>query len=78
MAKNLRGFVDQLRMRGGDLIEIDKPVQPHQFGITAILKQLEDSARTPAVLFKHPTDLEGRPNEFSILANIHASRARCA
>ncbi|HEX3972347.1 MAG TPA: hypothetical protein VHX19_13540, partial [Stellaceae bacterium] len=66
MAKSLRGFVDQLRARGGeDLVEIDKPVRPHEFDVTAILKQLEDNGRTPAVLFKHPTDLEGRPSEFS-------------
>jgi UbiD family decarboxylase len=79
MAKSLRGFVDQLRARGGeDLVEIDKPVRPHEFDVTAILKQLEDNGRTPAVLFKHPTDLEGRPSEFSILSNIHAARARCA
>jgi len=75
MAKSLRGFVDQLRTRS-DFIEIDKPVRPHEFDVTAILKQLEDSGHTPAVLFKHPTDLEGRPSEFSILSNIHASRAR--
>jgi 2,5-furandicarboxylate decarboxylase 1 len=77
MAKSLRGFVDQLRTRS-DFIEIDKPVRPHEFDVTAILKQLEDSGHTPAVLFKHPTDLEGRPSEFSILSNIHASRVRCA
>jgi hypothetical protein len=48
MAKSLRGYVDQLRTRD-DFIEIDKPVRPHEFEVTAILKQLEDSGRTPAV-----------------------------
>lgn len=78
MAKDLRGFLDRLRQHSGDLIEIDGPVRPHEFEVTALLKQLEDSGRTPAVLFKNPTDLHGRPSEFSILANLHAARARCA
>lgn len=78
MTKDLRGFLDRLRRRSGDLIEIDRPVRPHEFDVTAILKQLEDRGRTPAVLFQQPTDLHGRRSEFSILANLHASRARCA
>lgn len=78
MAKDLRGFLDRLRARGGDLVEIDRPVKPHEFEITALLKNLEDSGRYPAVHFTKPTDLNGKPSPFSVLSNIHATRERCA
>ena len=78
MAKDLRGFLDRLRARGGDLVEIDQPVKPHEFDVTALLKNLEDSGRYPAVHFTRPTDLNGKPSLFSVLSNIHATRERCA
>ena len=78
MAKNLRSFLDQLRSHRGALLEIERPVRPHDFDVTALLKQLEDDGRYPAVLFKNPTDLYDRPSAFSLLSNLQASRSRCA
>jgi hypothetical protein len=31
VAKDLRGYLEQLRQRGGELVEIDRPVRPHEF-----------------------------------------------
>lgn len=78
MPKDLRGFLHELRARPDELIEVDRPVRPHEFEVTALLKQLEDRGRHPALLFQHPTDQHDRPSEFRLLTNLYASRARCA
>jgi UbiD family decarboxylase len=79
MAKDLRGFLDELRTAGGDeLVEIDAPVRPDAFEVTAVLKQFEDRRRHPAVLFRRPTDVDGRPSAFPLVSNLYATRARCA
>lgn len=78
MAKDLRGFLDQLRTLEGELLEIKRPIRPHQFEVTALLKQLHDRDRRAAVHFTSPTDLYGAPSDFSVLSNSYATRARCA
>jgi 2,5-furandicarboxylate decarboxylase 1 len=78
VAKDLRSYLRQLRSRPGDLVEVERPVRPHQFEVTALLKQLEDQGRYPALLFNHPTDQYDRPSDFRLLTNLYASRARCA
>jgi 2,5-furandicarboxylate decarboxylase 1 len=78
LARDLREYLQQLRARPGELIEIDKPVRPHEFEVTALLKQLEDRGRHPALLFRNPTDQHDRPSEFGLLTNLYASRERCA
>jgi UbiD family decarboxylase len=62
----------------GEVVEIDRPVKPHEFEVTALLKQLEDRRQYPAVLFSDPTDMYGRPSPFPILTNLYATRERCA
>jgi hypothetical protein len=47
MAKDLRSFPAQV----GDLVTVEVPVRASEFEVTALLKQLEDSRRYPAVLF---------------------------
>jgi len=78
VAKDLQDFVAAIGSRPGDLVEIDRPVKPHDFEVTALLKQLEDEHRYPAVLFRHPLDPEDRPSEFPLLTNMYATRERCA
>lgn len=78
MAKDLRSFLNQLRSRQGDLVEIDRPVRPHDFEATALLKQLEDRRQYPAVLFRNPTDVYEQPSPFALLTNVYAERERCA
>ena len=78
MAADLRSFLDRVRAETGDLVEIDRPVRPHEFEVTALLKQLEDKGRYPAVLFRHPTDMYGNASPFPLLTNMYATRERCA
>jgi 2,5-furandicarboxylate decarboxylase 1 len=78
MAKDLRSFLEQLRARPGSLARVDKPVKPHEFEVTALLKQVEDRRRRPAVLFEHPTDMHGGQSPFRLISNVFADRERCA
>jgi UbiD family decarboxylase len=78
LPKDLRSFLQQLRAHPGELVEVERRVRPHEFEVTALLKQLEDRGRHPAVLFGATTDQYGAPSDFAILANLYASRRRCA
>lgn len=78
MANDLRRFIDGVKRQTGDLVEIDKPVKPHEFEVTALLKQLEDKHRYPMVLFRNPTDVTGKPSRFPLLSNVYSTRERCA
>jgi UbiD family decarboxylase len=77
MPKDLRRFLELLRSRPGELVEIDRPVCPQEFDVTALLKQLDERRSYPAVLFRNPTDVYGQPSPFPILTNVYASRGRC-
>ncbi|HWE76077.1 MAG TPA: UbiD family decarboxylase [Stellaceae bacterium] len=78
MTNDLRRFIDGVKRQTGDLLEIDKPVRPHEFEVTALLKQLEDKHRYPMVLFRQPTDMYGKPSRFPLLSNVYSTRERCA
>src|SRR4051812_25839056 len=78
MANDLRAFLQKVRRRKGDLLEIDRPLRPAEFEATALLKQLEDRRQYPAVLFNHPLDCHGKPSLFPLLSNMYATRERCA
>lgn len=78
MPKNLQSFLAQVRTQTGDLIEIERPVRPDAFEVTALLKQIEDRRQYPAVVFKNPLDLYGNPSGFPLLSNMYATRERCA
>lgn len=78
MANDLRRFIEGVKRQTGNLLEIDKPVKPHEFEVTALLKQLEDKHRYPMVLFRHPLDVNGNPSRFPLISNVYATRERCA
>jgi 2,5-furandicarboxylate decarboxylase 1 len=77
MAKDLRSYLEQLRSLPGSLVEIERSVRPHDFEVTALLKQLDDRRQYPAVLFQNPTDQYEQPSTFRLLSNLYATRERC-
>jgi 2,5-furandicarboxylate decarboxylase 1 len=77
MPNDLRRFLDEVRALPGELVEIGRAVRPHEFDVTALLHQLDERRRYPAVLFRGPTDQFGQPSPFAILSNVYATRARC-
>ena len=73
MEKDLRSFIKQLETLGPEeWVSINKKISP-KYETTAILFQLENAGRYPAVFFKN---LEG----YSVpaIANLHATRKRIA
>jgi UbiD family decarboxylase len=78
MGQDLRAYLRRLPLGVSGLTEVDRSVSPHDFEITALLKQLDDRQKYPAVLFKNPIDLYNQPSPFQILTNLYATRSRCA
>ena len=78
MVNDLRAFLDKVRRDTGDLVEVERSVRPAEFEATALLKQLEERKEYPAVLFRNPRDMYGKPSRFPLLSNMYATRERCA
>jgi 2,5-furandicarboxylate decarboxylase 1 len=79
MAKDLHTFLDELRQLGpAEFVEVDKPVRPAEFDVTAILEHLTLEKRYPSLLFCHTEDVRGQPSPFPLATNLFATRARCA
>ena len=79
MKKDLRGFLDQLEQRlPDDFLRVEREIAPDQFEVTALLQQLENQRRFPALLFTRPRNLKGGVSSFPLLSNLFATRGRCA
>lgn len=79
MAKDLHGFVEQMEASfPGDIVRVEKEVDPAHFDVAAILQHLEDRGEEPMVLFERPLDLRGEASNIPVLVNVFANRRRCA
>jgi 2,5-furandicarboxylate decarboxylase 1 len=79
VAKDLSGFIAKLRREyPQEIVEIDRPVRPDQFEVTALLEHLTKAKRFPLVLFRNCADLKGRAAGVPIATNVFARRERCA
>lgn len=74
MARDLGTFLDEV----DDLKTVEESVNPAEFEVTALLQNLEDEGRFPAILFENPTDVEGRSTDFRLVSNLFADRRRIA
>lgn len=74
MARNLGEFLEGVE----GLTHVSESVNPAEFEVTALLQNLEDEGRFPAILFENPTDIEGRPTDFRLVSNLFADRRRIA
>jgi UbiD family decarboxylase len=75
---SLAGFVDHIRNDPREFRSVSRAVNPMNFDVTAILQHLEDRGQFPAVEFTKVLDTHGKPSQFAILANLWATRERCA
>lgn len=76
---DLRDFIRAVEAEQPDrVVHIDKPVDPANFEVTAILQQLEDAGRNPMAIFHQPRNLFGEISKFPLITNIYAERERCA
>lgn len=79
MAKDLREFLEVIESGFPDELErVERTVDPSGFDVAAILQHLENRGREPMVLFENPLDLRGEMSGIPILANVFATRRRCA
>ena len=78
MVNDLRAFLEKVRRETGDLVEVERALRPAEFEATALLKHLEERKECPAVLFRNPQDVYGKPSRFPLLSNMYATRERCA
>ncbi len=75
----MREFLEVLeREHPSEMIQIDQPVAPHQYEVTAILKHLENLGKFPLVRFTQPKNLKDESCPYTLLSNVFASRERSA
>jgi UbiD family decarboxylase len=76
---DLRDFIRAVEAEQPDrVVHVDKPVDPAEFEVTAVLQQLEDAGRNPMAIFHRPKNLFGEVSRFPLVTNIYAERERCA
>ena len=79
MAKDLRAFLDKVKKDHPDnYATVEKPVDPANFDVTAILEHMTMKKKDPLVVFEKPKDLRGDVSDIQLVSNIFATRARCA
>ena len=79
MAKDLRAFLDKVKKEYPDnYATVEKPVNPADFDVTAILEHMTQKKKDPLVVFEKPKNLKGEVSDIRLVSNIFATRARCA
>ncbi|MDR0491007.1 MAG: UbiD family decarboxylase, partial [Oscillospiraceae bacterium] len=79
MAKDLRAFLDQVKKEHPHLYaSVEKPVNPADFDVTAILEHMSLKKKDPLVLFEKPKNLGGEVSDIRLVSNVFATRERCA
>jgi UbiD family decarboxylase len=76
--KTLGRYLDSIRSDPSQYRSVSRTVDPMKFEVTAVLQQLENHGRFPAVEFTHPLDMHGDPSPFPVVSNLWATRERCA
>ena len=79
MAKDLRVFLDKIKKEHPDqYAAVEKPVDPADFDVTAILEHLTQKKKDPLVVFEKPKNIRGEVTDLRLVSNIFATRERCA
>ncbi len=76
--RSLAGYLETIRDRPAELRTVSRQTDPNRFEVTALLENLELRKQFSAVLFHNPLNLLGEPSQFKLLANLWATRERCA
>jgi len=79
VAKDLKHFLDSVKKElPDDYVEVTRPVNPDNYDVTAILEHLTQKNQFPMVVFKNPSNLQGKEAGIPIVSNVFARRERCA
>ena len=76
--KSLATYLDQIRDDPNEFRTVSRTVNPVDFEVTAILQHLDQRGEFPTVEFTKPLNIHGEPSKFPIVANLWATRERCA
>ena len=76
--KDLGGYLDTIREDPADHRSVSRTVNPMNFDVTAVLEHLDRRGEYPTVSFENPLDVHGDPSRFPVVANLWATRERCA
>ena len=79
MAKDLRTFLEKLKKEHPDqYATVEKPVDPADFDVTALLEHMTQRKLDPVVVFEKPKNLKGEVSDIRLVSNVYATRERCA
>ena len=79
MAKDLRTFLEKLKNDLPDqYATVEKPVDPADFDVTALLEHMTQSKKDHVVVFEKPKNLRGEVSDIRLVSNVYATRERCA
>ncbi|MBI3043984.1 MAG: UbiD family decarboxylase [Betaproteobacteria bacterium] len=76
--RSLSSYLDLIRDDPAEFRTVSRTVNPLKFDVTAVLEQLDRRGEFPTVQFENPLNLHGEPSRFPIVANLWATRERCA
>jgi 2,5-furandicarboxylate decarboxylase 1 len=76
--KHLGKYLDSIRSRPEECRIVERTINPDGFEVTAILEHLDRRRQYPAVIFEEPLNLYKEPSGFPLVANLWATRERCA
>lgn len=76
--KSLGTYLETIAARPGECRIVKREADPANFQVTALLEQLDRRGEYPAVLFENTLDMYGNSSPFRVLANLWATRERCA
>jgi UbiD family decarboxylase len=77
MPKNLRTFLDDMRrLYPGEVVTISKSVNPSNYDVTAIVKQLGALKKFPILIFDQPLDVHGQLNDMKLVISAENSQKK--
>lgn len=76
--RSLGDYLTRLRDTTDELRTVSRRIDPANFEVTALLEHLDQGSEYPAVHFRNPLNLYKESSQFSVVANLFATRARLA
>jgi 2,5-furandicarboxylate decarboxylase 1 len=75
--KSLRTFLDEMRRTyPSDVVSISKPVNPLNYDVTAIVKQLGALKKFPVLIFEQPLNAQGRLSDIKLVMSAENSQKK--
>jgi 2,5-furandicarboxylate decarboxylase 1 len=77
MAKNLRTFLEDMRREyPSEVVAVSKTVNPLNYDVTAIIKQLGALKKFPILIFDQPLNVHGELNDMKLVIGAESSQKK--